>query len=109
MVFPCPEGSEAALYDPVELGREGTLWSWTIQRFRPKSPPYAGPEAFEPFALGYVALPGETIVEARLTGVAFDAIRVGMGLSLTMVPFAEDADGTVVLTYAFAPNGAAPA
>ena len=24
------------------LARRGTLWTWTIQRFRPKSPPYAG-------------------------------------------------------------------
>ena len=44
------------------LGRNRTfpakarLWSWTVQRFRPKSPPYAGPVAFEPYAVGYVDL-----------------------------------------------------
>jgi uncharacterized OB-fold protein len=26
------------------LARRGTLWSWTIQCFAPKSPPYAGRE-----------------------------------------------------------------
>jgi uncharacterized OB-fold protein len=103
IVFPCPEGSEAALYDPVALGREGTLWSWTMQRFRPKSPPYAGPDAFEPFLVGYVALPGETIVIARLTAMAVDTIAIGMKLALTTIPFATDPDGTVVMTYAFQP------
>ena len=49
------------------LARRGTLWSWTIQRFRPKSPPYTGPEEFEPYGVGYVELPGEVRVEARLT------------------------------------------
>ena len=50
------------------LARRGTLWTWTVQRFRPKSPPYAGrPEEFEPYGVGYVELPGEVRVEARLT------------------------------------------
>jgi uncharacterized protein len=104
IVFPCPQGSEGADYEPVPLSRTGKLWSWTIQRFRPKTPPYAGPDAFEPFALGYVELPGETIVEARLTDVAFEALGVGMPMRLTVVPFNTDADGTTVTTYAFRPD-----
>ena len=82
IVFPCPPGDR---FDAVPLQREGTVWSFTIQRFRPKSPPYAGPEAFQPFPVAYVELPGETIVEARLTGVDFDAIRIGMRVALTQV------------------------
>jgi uncharacterized OB-fold protein len=40
------------------LARRGTLWTWTIQCFRPKSPPYAGDaESFEPYGVGYVELP----------------------------------------------------
>jgi uncharacterized OB-fold protein len=105
IVFPCPKGVEAPLFEVIALPRKGTLWSWTVQRFRPKSPPYAGPEDFEPFALGYVALPGHVIVESRLTGIAFDALQIGMALRLTTVPFSTDADGTVVLTYAFEPVG----
>lgn len=105
IVFPRPDGGERELYDGVQLAREGTLWSWTIQRFRPKSPPYAGPEHFEPFAVGYVELPGQAIVEARLTDVAFEELRIGMPLTLTIVPFATDPDGTAVLMYAFRPAG----
>ena len=61
IVFPMPAGSEAAKYERVPLKGEGTLWSFTVQRFRPKSPPYAGADddrSFRPYALGYVELPG---------------------------------------------------
>ena len=102
-VFPFPAGQEGADYDRVLLEPAGKLWSWTIQRFRPKSPPYTGPEAFEPYAVGYVELPGQVIVEGRLVNVAFDALSIGAPFRTTIVPFAEDADGTPVLTYSFEP------
>ncbi len=73
------------------LARRGTLWSWTIQRFRPKSPPYTGPEAFEPYGVGYVELPGEVRVEARLTESDPEKLQIGMEMELTMTadaPFA---------------------
>lgn len=99
IVFPCPDDKSFA---PFPLGREGTLWSYTVQRFRPKSPPYAGPEAFRPWAIGYIELPGETIVEARLVNVAFDAIRIGMPLQLTCVALDPDAADPVMI-HAFEP------
>lgn len=99
IVFPCPND---VLFEPYPLGREGTLWSYTVQRFRPKSPPYAGPEAFQPFAMGYVELPGETIVETRLANVPLEAINIGMPLRLTFVPLAPDAAEPMMI-YAFEP------
>jgi len=74
------------------LARRGTLWSWTIQRFRPKSPPYTGPEEFEPYGVGYIELPGEVRVEARLTETS--GLQIGMEMELTMIPEA---------TFAFRP------
>lgn len=99
IVFPCPEGSE---FEPWPLAREGTLWSFTIQRYRPKSPPYAGPEDFAPWPVGYVELPGETIVEARLVNADFDAIKIGMPLELTFVPL-DPASADPVMIHAFKP------
>lgn len=96
IVFPMPEGGAAEDYEAVPLARRGTLWSWTIQGFRPKSPPYDGPEEFTPFALGYVELPGEVIVESRLTRM--DNLKIGMPLELVIVPF--DATRS---TFAFRP------
>lgn len=93
IVFPMAEG-----FEPVELQRYGTIWSWTVQRFPPKSPPYKGPAVFEPFALGYVELAGEVIVEARFDGIGFDALQVGLPVALRIVPFG---DGE---TFAFGPQ-----
>ncbi len=103
IVFPCPDNDR---FEPVALAREGTLWSFTIQRFRPKSPPYAGPEAFQPWAIGYVVLPDQTIVEVRLTNVDFDDIRIGMPLRLTQVALDPEADHPVAIP-AFEPVEAA--
>lgn len=101
VVFPCPTGDR---YDRVALSRTGTLWSYTIQRYRPKSPPYKGPEAFRPWAVAYVELPGEVIVESRLTDIAFEDIRLGMPLELTMIPLDPDAADPVMIP-AFRPAG----
>lgn len=101
IVFPCPDDESRWL--PVDLPREGTLWSWTVQRFRPKTPPYGGPEIFTPFALGYIELPGATIVESRLHDVVFDRLHIGMPMKLVVVPFTTDANGEEISLYAFAP------
>ena len=95
IVFPLPQDRER--FEPVALPREGRIWSWTVQRFRPKSPPYAGPEDFAPFAIAYVELPGAVIVEARLTGFDHDQLQVGLPCRLVIEPFAGRA------SYAFAP------
>ncbi len=102
IVFPCPPGDR---FSPYPLGRTGTVWSFTIQRFRPKSPPYLGPEAFAPFPIAYVELPGEVIVEARLAGVANEDVSVGMAVELTQIVLDPDAADPVLIP-AFQPAGA---
>jgi uncharacterized OB-fold protein len=79
------------------------LWSYTVQRFPPKAPPYRGTEPFQPFALGYVELPGALIIESLLTEVSFEALRLGLPMELTTTELSCDPDGCVVLTYAFRP------
>ena len=57
----------------MELGRTGTVWAHTVQRFAPKSPPYVPPaEGFTPFAVGYVDLPDGVKVEAVLEATTVD-------------------------------------
>lgn len=102
IVFPCPSSAE---FEPYPLKREGILWSYTIQRYRPKSPPYAGPEAFRPWPVAYVALEGETMVEARLANVPFDAIDIGMKVEFIPVPLDPDSADSAYIP-AFQPVGA---
>jgi uncharacterized OB-fold protein len=104
IAFPLPANSEA--YEPMELPNRGLLWSYTVQRFAPK-PPYRGAEKFEPFALGYVELPGTIIVESRLVDIPFDRLQIGLPLELAIVPLYTDTDGTAVMSYVFRPEGGA--
>ncbi len=117
-VFPrtdsCPKTSSRVVED-VLLPRRGRLWSWTIQGFLPKSPPYLGTESakdFVPYGVGYVELEGvggeHVIVESRLTENDPDRLVIGMEMELVVVPFTVDADGAEVLTYAFAPAAGGP-
>jgi uncharacterized protein len=88
----CPScGGET---DRELLPSRGTLWTWTTQGFEPK-PPYVGEGDFEPYAVGYLELPGLLRVEGRLTTA--ESLRIGMELEVVAV---ERAGRT---TYAFAP------
>jgi uncharacterized protein len=95
-VFPMPDGDAANAYDAVQLAREGTLWSWTVQGFEPKAP-YAGATPFAPYGVGYVELAGQVIVETRLTVTT--GLTIGMPMRLVIEPFGDRA------TFAFAPAG----
>jgi uncharacterized OB-fold protein len=100
IVFPLPDDPA---YESIELPSRGILWSFTIQRFAPKSPPYRAAGAFLPFAVGYVELPGALIVESRLTDVDFEHLHVGMPMQLTTMQIgAEGAEAREA--YAFRPS-----
>jgi uncharacterized OB-fold protein len=89
--------TEQRLLDPV-----GALWSFTVQGFRPKEP-YAGPDEFEPYGVGYVELAGQVIVEALLTENDPAALTIGDPMRLVVVPFRVDDAGDELLTFAFEP------
>ena len=64
---------------------EGTVWTWTVQRFPPKSPPYEPPpEGFSPFAVGYVELAGGERIEAVLD-VDPASVHIGMRVRVEQV------------------------
>ena len=87
------------------LPTRGVLWSYTVQAFPPKAPPYlgvTGPD-FVPYGVGYVELGQEVVVEARLSTT--EGLEIGMAMELALVPFATDPDGADVVTFAFAPAG----
>jgi len=91
--------------EKVQLGTRGKLWTWTIQGFPPKAPPYLGeanPKKFEAYGVGYVEIDGELKVEARLTEADPEKLKIGMPMELVTVPLCEE-DGSDVVTYAFSP------
>lgn len=96
----CPRCAAPMARHPLE--RRGTLWSYTVQGFRPKSPPYTGPDHFEPYGVGYVDLDGEVIVEARLTTSEPGELSIGLPMRLVLIPFRISGDGARVFTFGFA-------
>jgi uncharacterized OB-fold protein len=102
VVFPMPEGDAAEGVEVWPLSRNGTLWSFTRQDFRPKSPyegPGEGPMDFKPYLLGYIELPGEVIVESLIVDAKLEDLKLGMSMEFAVVPF--NAEHT---TFAFRPE-----
>ncbi|WP_238412515.1 Zn-ribbon domain-containing OB-fold protein [Saccharothrix deserti] len=90
----CPRCGQAT--GPVTLSAVGELWTWTVQRFEPKSPPYVPPPGgFAPSAVGYVELPEGVRVAAVLDTDDLASIRIGMPVRIEAgvgVPRARSAD-----------------
>lgn len=103
--FPLPL-NPADNIEPIALATRGTVWTYTVQRFPPK-PPYIGPTdpaKFKPYVVAYVSLPGQTMVESRLTGVEPDDVKIGMEVEFTVIPLDPDAPSDEqLLIHAFKP------
>ena len=107
--FPASLSCPACCGDNVEkiaLATRGTLWSWTVQNFPPKSPPYVGDdlgENFQSYGVGYIELPKQVRVESRLTVSDPAKLEIGMEMELQIVPFAKNKEGEEIMNYVFAP------
>jgi uncharacterized OB-fold protein len=101
-VFPkgrlaCPNpGCESTDLDDVPLGRRGTVWSWTVNRYQPP-PPYVAPDPFEPYAVAAVGLPNEGLVVLGQVDGDADGVRVGAEVELVLGPLFEDDEAEYVV------------
>lgn len=87
----------------VPLPREGTLWAFTVQRFPPKTPFLGADGPFTPYAVGYIDLGGQVLVEGRIVVDDPDALAIGAPMRLVLDTFFTD-DAGPVATYAFTPT-----
>lgn len=87
--------------EEIELPTDGTLWGWTAVTARP--PGYDGEL---PFGFGVVELRDGLRVITRLTVADPDALTFGQPMHLVRDDLQTDEDGTVMVTYAFAPDHA---
>jgi uncharacterized OB-fold protein len=106
--FPAAESCMACSGQEVsveELPRRGTLWTWTVQQFMPKTPYNSGetPETFQPFGVGYVELPGGVRVEGRLTESDPDRLRIGMEMDVVFDTYRVEENGDEVIGFFFRP------
>lgn len=93
--------------EETSLGNAGTLWTWTIQSFMPKSPYRTDetPETFSPYGVGYVELPCGLKIESRLRENTPDTLRIGMPMELEIVRVRADDEGNDLLTFQFKASG----
>lgn len=105
VTFPRQGSCQQCMSEDVEehlLARRGLLWTWTVQCFPPKTPPYAGSaDDFEPYGVGYVELDGEVRVEGILTESDPQRLAIGMEMELTLIPAPGPGDA---VTFAFRPE-----
>jgi uncharacterized OB-fold protein len=88
---------------PADLGSEGTLWTWTIQSFMPKTPYNTDetPETFSSYGVGYVELACGLKVESRLRENTPDNLKIGMPMKLEIIPMRKDDEGADLVTFQF--------
>ncbi len=88
-----------------ELPTRGTLWTYTVQRFMPKTPYNSGEsaESFQPYGVGYLELPGGVRVEGRLTENDPEKLRIGMEMDVIFEPFRVEENGDEVISFFFRP------
>ena len=106
--FPAAESCMACSGQEVsieELPRKGTLWTWTVQQFMPKSPYHSNetPETFKPYGVGYVELPGGVRVEGRLTENDPRKLHIGMEMELLFDTYRVEENGDEVISFFFKP------
>ena len=87
----------------ADLGSEGTLWTWTVQSFMPKTPYHTDetPETFRPYGVGYVELACGLRVESRLKENTPDELKIGMPMKLEIITVRKDDGGSDLLTFQF--------
>jgi uncharacterized OB-fold protein len=82
--------------EPAALSTRGTVHTYTVVH-------QAAPEFEVPYALGYVDLPEGVRVLGQITGVAPEAVCIGMEVELSLEPFGENDEGQEVIGYRFRP------
>jgi uncharacterized OB-fold protein len=103
LIFPWPWHDESK-GKRILLSTHGRLWSFTVQRFQPKSPPYRPDigRLFQPYLVGYVEFPEGIIVEGRIDGrVDVDSLHIGQTMVTTVVPIFTTETGVTMHIFAF--------
>lgn len=108
VVFPVMSCGQSEREGVVEISGVGRLWTYTVQRFRPKPPFDDGRSDLEfvPYVVGYVSFEDSgLIVEGRIVVGDPRELEIGQEMSICKVVVAKS-QGEDVELYAFAPHDA---
>jgi uncharacterized OB-fold protein len=106
--FPAALSCEACGSENVATDRlpaAGTLWTWTVQNFMPKTPYKSSetPETFKPYGVAYMEFESGLKIEGRVLSDDPKSLRIGQAMEVAFYPHRIDEDGATVMNYAFKP------
>lgn len=90
----------SASLKPVELSREGTLYTFTVVHQAP--PGWQGPV---PYILGSVKLPEGMRITSEIVDCPLEKVKIGMRMDLVFRTGGKMADGTEIVVYKWRPKG----
>ena len=87
------------------FGRHGTLWTWTIQSFLPKTPYNSGETdaTFKPYGVGYIEMPCGIKIESRLSVGVAHKLNIGMPMTMSLKTYGKTPEGADLVTFVFSP------
>lgn len=84
--------------EEVALGTRGKIYTFTIARTG-----YPGMPLTPPFVTGQVELPEKVQVLSLITGIDFEAVKIGTDVELYFWKVREDEEGNELMAFAFRP------
>lgn len=95
-------GCDDKTVEDCKLSSRGTLWSYTIQYYKPP-PPARFDEPFAPYGVGLVDLPEGIRVLSMMSTGRPEELRVGMEMELVLESLCHNENGDEVITWKFRP------
>jgi uncharacterized OB-fold protein len=81
-------------FEPAELSRRGTVWSYTDAQYQPPPPYVPRTDPYEPFAIAAVELPEGLVVLGQVAdGYGVADLHVGAEVELVVEPLYNDDTG----------------
>jgi uncharacterized OB-fold protein len=96
-----PNCSDKRIED-VELSTSGTLWTYTVQYYKPP-PPARFDEPFTPYGVGLVDLPEGIRIMGMISSDDPESLKIGQEMELVIETLHHDDDGSEVLTWKWRP------
>jgi hypothetical protein len=88
--------------EDVELSTRGTLWTYTVQYYKPP-PPARFDEPFVPYGVGLVDLPEGIRIMGMISSDDPESLKIGQEMELVIETLHHDDDGSEVLTWKWRP------
>jgi uncharacterized OB-fold protein len=99
------ENCQGRELEEILLGNKGKLYAFSVMYY-PAPPPYKPPDPFVSYGLGWIEMPGGTVLYALLTENDPKKLKVGMDMELVFDKFGEDKEGNEIMICKFKPVAA---